>query len=182
MNNSVKYDKEEIKKIFKARAQSFTPEWNMDTDNPDIAAALAMVYADMVEGTMKKINNLPLKNIIAFHNTFNASLLPASPSQGYVSFSLSASDIGSTEVQKGTVMIAYSEDGTPVRYETCDDVLVSPCNVVKAFCADDNADKICEYTEIESSRTELFDMSGKNLQSHVLRIADPYAFKIRSHA
>ncbi len=174
-------DREDIKRIFKEKAESYTPEWNMNTDDPDIAAALALVCTDMFENTMKRINALPVKNIIAFHNTFNASLLPASPSMGYVSFSLSSSDLGSTEVPGGTVLSSYSKDGTTVRFETGDDILVSPCHIECAFCVDDKADHICEYPDIISSRTDLFELCQPNIQTHVLKIVHPYAFNLQSH-
>lgn len=172
--------KEDIIEQIKQRAKSYTPEWNFDTDNPDIAAALALVYADMLSGTLKKINNTPLKNKIAFFNMMNASLLPASPSEGYVSFSLSSDDVGNTEIAKGAVLSSYAADGDTMRFETCDDILVSPARIVKAFCADDNESFIGEYENFGEEKTSLFGLPNKNLQKHTMLISHPYAFGLRS--
>lgn len=172
--------KESIIEEIEKRAKSYTPEWSMDRKNPDIAAALALAYADMLAGTRKKVNGIPLKNKIAFFNMINASLLPASPSEGYVSFSLSADDVGNTEIGKGAVMSSYSADGDTMRFETCDDILVSPAKIVKAFCADDSDDFIGEYEGFPEERTALFSLPRINLQSHIMRLSHPYAFGLGS--
>ena len=172
--------KDDILTQIKERAKSYTPEWNIDTDNPDIAAALAQVYAEMLAGTLKKVNNTPLKNKIAFFNMMNASLLPASPSEGYVSFSLSSDDVGNTEIPKGAVLTSYSDDGYTMRFETCDDILVSPARIVKAFCADDSRSFIGEYKDFGEKKTSLFGLPPENLQKHIMCIAHPYAFSLDS--
>ncbi len=172
--------KEDIIEQIKQRAKSYTPEWNLDTDNPDIAAALALVYADMLSGTLKKINNTPLKNKIAFFNMMNASLMPASPSEGYVSFALSSDDVGNTEIAKGAVLSSYAADGDTMRFETCDDILVSPARIVKAFCADDNESFIGEYENFGEEKTSLFGLPKINLQKHTMLLSHPYAFGLRS--
>ena len=162
------------------RAKSYTPEWNMNTDDPDIAAVLAMVYADMLAGTMKKVNGISLKNQIAFYNMLNASLLPASPSEGYVSFTLSADDVGSTPIAKGAVMSSYTGDGETIHFETCDDILVSPAKIEKIFCADDAEDFIGVYEDFREEKTVLFSLPPVNLQSHIMRIAHPFSFNVRT--
>ena len=175
-------EKNEIIAAMKERARSFTPEWNLNEAEPDIAAALALASAEMFEGTIKKINGLPLKNRIAFYNMLNASLLPAAPSEGYVSFALSSDDAVSAEVPKGTVVSSYGVDNEPVRFETSDDILVSPAAIVKSFCVDDKSDYIGMYDDPSHTRTELFGMNGANLQSHVLKVSHPYAFHADTEA
>ena len=173
-------NKKDIMAVIKERAASYTPEWNIDPDDPDIGAALAIACAEMFEGTIKKINGLPLKNQIAFYNMLNASLLPATPSEGYVSFALSASDAASSEIPEGYVVSSYGGDGEPVHFETCDDILVSPAVIEKCFCVDDEYDHIGSYGDITSCGAELFRLPDKNLQSHILKVAHPYAFNVRS--
>ncbi|MBP5605894.1 MAG: hypothetical protein J6X60_10190, partial [Ruminiclostridium sp.] len=172
--------KGEIVSIIKERAKSYTPEWTMDTDSPDIATVLALAYADMFSGTLKKVNGIPLKNEIAFFNTINATLLPAAPSRGYVSFSLSSDDVGASQVPKGTVISAAGGTDDTIFFETTDDLLVSPADIAAVFCADDSDDYIGEYEEFTGENVTLFDKSSKNLQSHILRVAHSYAFDIRT--
>lgn len=170
--------KKDIEAILLKRAASYTPEWNMDLSQPDIAAALAMACAEMFEGTVKKLNALPLKNEIAFFNLINSSQRPASRAEGYVSFSLSSDDAAPVEVPEGTVLTSYAGDDEPVHFETTDDVLVSPSKIVKAFCVDNKKDHIGEYEDIVNSRTELFRLPQNDLQSHKLTISHPYACHI----
>lgn len=162
------------------RAKSYTPEWDPDFREPDIAASLAVACAEMFEGTIKKINGLPLKNQIAFYNMLNASLLPGVPSEGYVSFELSSDDAAPAEVPKGTVLSSYGGDGEPVHFETTDDVLVAGANIAACFCVDDQEDHIGKYEDITANRTCLFSLPESNLQSHVLYTSHPYAFDLRS--
>ena len=172
--------KDEIIAEMTERAKSYTPEWNMNKDEPDIAAALAIAYAEMLAGTLKKFNGTPLKNQIAFFNMINSSLLPASPSEGFVSFTLAADDVGNTPVGKGAVLSAYSADADTMRFETCDDILVSPARIEKIFCADDSEDLIGEYENFAEEKTALFSLPPKNLQSHTLRLSHPFVFDIRT--
>ena len=174
-------NKEDIVAQILERAKSYTPEWNMDSGEPDIAAVLALAYADMLAGTLKKVNGTPLKNKIAFFNMINASLLPAAPSEGYVSFTLSADDVGSTQIEKGAVMSSYSSDGDTMHFETCDDILVSPARIEKIFVADDRDDHIGLYENFGEEKTGLFGLAPVNLQSHVMRISHPFAFDLRSN-
>ena len=170
--------RQEIREQLKKRAAGYTPEWNLDEESPDIAAALALACADMFEGTVRKINSLPLKNEIAFFNTIDSSLLPAAPSEGYVSFGLSSEDMGTTEVPKGTVLSSYGGDGEPVRFETLDEVLVSPAKIAAAFCVDDSLDRIGRYETVTSFEQGLFSLPRENLQTHTLTMSHPYAFNI----
>ena len=173
-------DKKDIVGQMLERSRSYTPEWIMDSRHPDIGAVLALAYADMLVGTIKKVNGTPLKNKIAFFNMVDASLLPAAPSEGYVSFTLSADDVGSTPIEKGAVMSSYTGDGDTMHFETCDDILVSPAKIVKIFCADDSEDFIGEYENFAEEKTGLFTLPPVNLQSHTMRISHPFAFDLRT--
>lgn len=172
--------KKDIIAVMKERAKSYTPEWDPDFREPDIAASLAIACAEMFEGTIKKINGLPLKNRIAFYNMLGASLLPGIPSEGFVSFALSSDDALSAEVPKGTVLSSYGGDGEPVHFETTDDVLAVSAKIGACFCVDDKDDHIGRYEDITKKRTALFSLPETNLQAHTLFTSHPYAFDLRS--
>ena len=105
--------RQDIIREIKEKAKSYTPEWHLEPEEPDIAAALGLACAEMFEGTIRKINRLPQKNKIAFYNMLNASLLPAAPSEGWISFGLSSEDADNTEAPRGTVVTSY-HDSEPV--------------------------------------------------------------------
>lgn len=169
----------DILNIFKERSESYTPEWNMNAEDPDIAAALAVVFAGMAAGTVKKLNGVPLKNKIAFFNTANASLQPAEPSKGYVSFSLASSDSEDTYVPEGTALVSLSGEDT-VRFETTDGITVSNARIEKIFCTDDAGDYIGEYENFRENGLALFSKPPANLQSHSMTIEHPFVFDIGS--
>ena len=56
------YGEKELLEQMKRLAAAYTPEWRMDTERPDVGTALAMIYADMFEGTVRRFNRLPEKN------------------------------------------------------------------------------------------------------------------------
>lgn len=170
--------REDILNDFKERSESYTPEWNMDTNDPDIACALAMAYADMILGTIKNLNGIPLKNKIAFFNIADAQLLPAEPSKGFVRFSLASGDQADTFVPTGTVLAASDGDDA-VRFETLDDINVSNALVEKIFCTDDSSDYICEYEDFRGGNILLFKKTQADLQSHSMTVEHPYLFDLR---
>ena len=174
--------REEILEMMKERAASYTPEWNPDTEQPDVAAALMLAAAEMFEGTVKKLNSLPLKNQVAFYNMLNASLLPSAPSEGCVSFGLSSEDASPAEVPAGTAVSSYDSDGEPVRFETEDDILVSSAVIERGFVVDDENDHIGLYEDLTKGRTRLFDLTKENLQRHTLSLGHSYAFHVCSEA
>ncbi|MBE6611260.1 MAG: hypothetical protein E7632_02105 [Ruminococcaceae bacterium] len=173
-----KRSKLDILNELKERSASYTPEWRFRPDDPDIAAVLAMVYADMVSGTLKKVNQIPLKNKIAFFNTANVSLLPAEPSEGYVKFNLASGDSADTEVAMGTVLAAPSNTDDTVHFETTDDILVSQAQIDSIICTDDSADYIGKYSDFRENSLLLFDKSPENLQHHQMTLRHPFVFDI----
>lgn len=167
----------DILNSFKERAESYTPEWNMNTDNPDIAAALAITFARMAAGTIKRLNGVPLKNKIAFFNAANALLLPSEPSKGFVSFSLAASDSADTYLPAGTALAASAGDDV-IRFETLDGITVSNARIEKIFCTDDSSDFIGEYENFREKGFTLFQKPLVNLQSHSMTVEHPYIFDL----
>ena len=45
-----------IQKDIRKRAESYTPEWRFWPENPDIGSALAIVYAEMMAGTVRQFS------------------------------------------------------------------------------------------------------------------------------
>ena len=68
------YGEKELLEQMKRLAAAYTPEWRMDTERPDVGTALAMIYADMFEGTVRRFNRLPEKNRSAFFQEVGTEL------------------------------------------------------------------------------------------------------------
>lgn len=161
-----------IERTIKERADSYTPEWRFDVENPDIGSALAMVYAKMFAETVKRFSKVMAKNQIAFLNELDAQLLPAVPSNGYLQFSLVNEETDGVEVLRGTTVFANVNgiaDGQ-VTFETQEDLFVTPAQMKDIYQVFDLEDKIVEcYNSAKESWKpfSMFRMDGKNLQKHI---------------
>jgi len=160
-----------ILKDIRKRAESYTPEWRFLPENPDIGSALAIVFAEMMAGTVRQFSRAALKNRIAFLNELNANILPAVPSHGYVRFSLINEEVEGTKAEAGMAVIAGDEnlpDGQAV-FETGEDVYVTPALVSDIYQICDRRDtvyKLYDRQDMEWEPFSLFAFDGTNLQEH----------------
>lgn len=188
----LEYTIEELTEVIRRRSRSYTPEWRFDEDDPDIGAALALVYAGMQDAVSKRLALLPLKNQIAFFNELNAEYLPAVPASGYVSFSLVSSEVEGSEIERGMAVFADApaEDISQVRYETEDDIYVSPASVAEIYQVCDELDLISRPYVMEEDAaaskpkapTVLFGLNAKNLQEHCLYFSHDLLMDVASDA
>lgn len=165
---------EEIRK----RTESYTPEWNYDPNDPDIGAAVAKVFIQMMKRSAKKFDQFSLKNRIAFLNELGADLLPSVCADGYVRFALVNSEMDGAEVPQGTVLFAASdeEESGRVAFETAEPVYVSGAAVDVSYCVDPHSDAIYEISDRSAEHEavyplKLFSRTGDNLQEHVCYLA-----------
>lgn len=176
-----------IQEQTKMRAQSYTPEWRFDMENPDIGSALAICYARMMAETVKQFSKVFLKNKIAFLNELGAEMLPAVPSHGYVQFTLISEEAEGVGVEKGTVVLAQDDafpDGQ-VSFETQEDLYVTPAAVSAVYQTCDSKDVLYELYDREKKEWEpflLFGFSHENIQKHEMYFSHPTLFYIKSEA
>ena len=149
------YGEKELLEQMKRLAAAYTPEWRMDTERPDVGTALAMIYADMFEGTVRRFNRLPEKNRSAFFQEVGTELKPAVPAQGYVAFGLASDDLGGTEVPKGLLVTAPGEEEVP--FETQDSVYVTPAALEEIYLTDGANDRIQRIYRSERAAGETGD-------------------------
>ncbi len=152
----------------------YTPEWRFNPDDPDAGGALLYIFTRMLEGTIKRYNQVPLKNLVSFLNMMDASLLPSQPARACLSFRTSASDVEPVLVPGGA-RAAVDSAGEPLVFETQRDLLVTPANLTAAFTSSGYYDAILEVplAVLDSSRARereeyrLFDLySADNRQQH----------------
>lgn len=155
----------EIESVIRKKAASYTPEWRFDTDNPDIGSALAIVYARMMEQTVKKLSRIPVKNRVVFLNSIGADLLPAIPSEGFVSMSLVNEEVSAVDVPTKTAVIAESEDAPDgmVVFETSEAMCATPALITDIIVTDGKEDRI---EERETQAFFPFHDDGINQQKH----------------
>ncbi|MBO4395707.1 MAG: baseplate J/gp47 family protein [Eubacterium sp.] len=160
-----------IEADIRRRAASYTPEWRFDTENPDIGSALAIVYARMMEQTVKKLTRVPFKNRVAFLNSLGADLLPAVPSEGFVSMSLVNEEVSAVDVPVGTAVVAESDMAPEgmVLFETTESMCATPA-VISDILMTDGAEDHIEVMHSPEENSILpfyaFRGDGVNKQSH----------------
>lgn len=155
---------------------NYTPEWNFNPENPDIGAALAFVYAEMQEETMKQLNRAGYKNQLAFFNALGAGLERALPARGYAAFRIAADAPEGAEIDAGTGMAADIPDAeeSTAQYETTEDIYVTPARPQCLYFADGQRDGIYRISDNVQEQKEalvLFREKGENLQTHELYMA-----------
>lgn len=164
--------KEDVVHQMKELAVSYTPEWRFDEENPDLGTALAYIYADMFGHTIRRFNQVALKQELEFFNQIGARLLPSVPATGYVTFSLVNHEVAGTEVKRGTKVLSQTDPdtGKPVVFETENTVYVTPAAIDEILITNGEQDYICPIyssNEDQMHSFTLFRTTEKNCQEHV---------------
>ena len=178
---------EDIMQHIAAVAANYTPEWNFSLDHPDIGSALAYIYADMTEDTLRQLGRLEYKNRVAFFNSLGAGLRSASPSKGFAVFSLVQNAPSGTEVDAHTGLIADTPEaeGGITRFETVEDLYVTPAQPSCLYLSDGQKDgfyRLSDDLQNQHGSIALFKKKGENLQKHELYLAHDDMFGIRGEA
>lgn len=169
---------ERLKKL----GEIYLPEWRFDDENPDIGTALILIYSGIYEDTLKKFNELPKKNMLEFFKYAKASLLGMEPARGYGVFGLVNGEAEGVKVKRRTKLMADREDkeGTPVIFETVNDVYVSPALLLDMFLVHPGEDGIYHMYHYEGQQDSLnfrlFQPKGANLQKHELSLCHDRIF------
>lgn len=169
-------------------AANYTPEWNFDLDDPDIGSALALVYADMLEGTIRQLNRAGYKNQLAFFNSLGANLRDAAPARGYAVLRMADDVPDGTDVDAHTGMTAElaDEEGGAAQYETREDLYATPAHPSCLYMTHGEKDEI--YCLAEELKPELevplvlFREKGDSLQKHELYLTHEEVLEIQGRA
>lgn len=177
--------KEEILRQMQKKARSYTPEWRFDLEKPDIGTALALVYAGMFEGTLRRFEKIPEKNRIAFLNALDACLLPAVSGAGYVYFQMVNEEVEGVGLEAGTVVSADVPDSPEgqAEFETTDDLYVTPAVLSRIYQTCGSRDQICRIyqKDIEGETAwpvTFFSNQYPDLQEHILYLSHSVLFEI----
>ena len=182
-----KRSKQDVINYIKRVSKTYTPEWKFDTTNVDVGSAVALIYADMYYQTIKRFNRVAQKSMFDFFNSINIQMLPATASEGYVSFGLSSESIrDGVEVPCKTQLMVNSKGGDTI-FQTLEDVLVSNCQIQRIYVSNGYNDVIKSiYTYNDSNSIfdiQLFDTSNEgNVQEHIVELYHDDVFKIEGNA
>ncbi len=169
-------------------ARSYVPEWRFTEENPDIGSVIALIFADMFEGTIKRYNHLFYKHHIAFLNNLDISVKPSVPAKGVVCFEQSADFITGVHVPARTKLIASSgTTGESLVFETQRGLFITPASISSIVCDYPSDDKIALIydgkEDIRTKRMSLFNgNTGENLQKHFFALCHKYVLNTCGNA
>ncbi|GBF72273.1 hypothetical protein PA598K_00512 [Paenibacillus sp. 598K] len=172
---------EQLKKM----APFYAPEWRFSPEDPDPGTALALMFAHLLEGNIRRLNQVPFKSFLAFLNQFHVELAPARPALAQVTFYLSEGTVDPVVVERGTQLAAQLPgDPEPVVFETAQTLLLTTARLLDLLAISPRSDRIVrlagegELGALSSAGqgTALFGSEGRNEQEHVLYIRHDFLF------
>lgn len=165
---------EDLIRQLEEKAGAYVPQWRFDRDNPDLGTALSLIYSELFAQTLKRYNQVPEKNRVAFFSSIGMACLPALPAEGFVTLGLSGPVDTGEEVPAGTPLLAdvANEEETTVTFETQDDILVTSAQLESVFTVCGKQDYIgkCYPKDDESTDFHVFSSEYPNLQTHVMEL------------
>ncbi|MGE5381383.1 MAG: baseplate J/gp47 family protein [Methylocystaceae bacterium] len=184
-------DSRAIIQELKAMLPFYTPEWRFSPEDPDAGTALFLIFSRMLDGTIKRFNQVPRRNLAAFLNMMDISLLPACPAVSFLTFRLSSQDGESVLVPAGTQALANTKAGEQLVFETQSNLLVSPAVPIAIFNSSGEYDRVVELPaaslidnpDASGQEFSLMDsFNGANLQQHSFYLGEADLLNIRGRA
>jgi hypothetical protein len=182
---------EQIKRL----APYYTPEWRFRPDDPDPGSALFLLFSKLLEGNIRRLNQVPYKSFLTFLNRFGTTLISARPALAEVVFALSEGASEAVYIEAGRQLSAtVAGDPNPVVFETSGPILVTPAKLTDLWSVSPRRDRIArlavgaEGAGIRLDPGEdgrglaLFGPEGENLQQHLFYVRHDSLFLLRSPA
>ncbi len=172
---------EQVKRL----AKFYTPEWRFNPDDPDPGTALTLMLTHLLDGNIRRLNQVPYKSFLAFLNTFHVQLAPAKPAVAQVTFTLDEDAPESVYVTEGTQLSAQVPgEPEPILFETMRPVLLTTARLLDLFVISPKRDRIVQLADergelsltAEGHGTALFGLEGDNLQEHAFYMQHDFLF------
>jgi len=166
-------------------APHYLPDWDV-SNGDDSAVILLKIFSKLLEDIIKRMDEVPEKNFIAFLDMLGMGLYPPQPSRVPLSFTVSQGATAAVHIMEQTQVAA---DATQTRPEMVYEVesgkgfLATPSLLKKIMSVNPGTDGIFEHEQsLENEESiELFN-DENNLQQHVLYIAHDDLFTITGQA
>lgn len=128
--------------LLKQRLPHYTPEWP-GTDDQDSGVALLKLFSHLTESVIKRLNQTPHQNLVAFLSMLGIKLLPAEPSRVPVRFKLVAGTSNEVLIPQRTQITSAATDTRPeLPFETEEDLLATPSPLASVFSIDPEKDAV----------------------------------------
>jgi hypothetical protein len=167
-----------LEKEMKALAPFYTPEWKA-ADQADAGVALLKIFGLMLEGVIKRLNQAPDKQFIAFLNMLGTRLQPARSARLPLTFFLSSGAVEPVVVPAGTQAAADRPGGGgQLAFEVEKTMLVTPARMVTIFSCVPGSDQFFEHTPVLASGNPITLFTGTGLQEHALYLGHMDLFNL----
>jgi hypothetical protein len=110
-------------------AASYTPEWIFDPKNPDIGSVIAILFADQLNGSIDRFNQLIGKYRVELVNLMGIGLMPAFPADGICVFQTIQNVVPGVNVPAGTKLIGTGAEMESIIFETSEPIHVSSAEI-----------------------------------------------------
>lgn len=165
-------DKEKLLDEMTKLAASYTPEWQLDRENPDIGSCIALLYADEMQELIKRYNSIPERNCVDLVNMLNISLRAAYPAHSAVVMEVMGDTVPGIKLSKGMKFLAPSGEEKQLIFETAGTVYLTSSKLIAGFrtSADNgnvypvigNFEPVCYVDEDDVVRAIDFDEDTEN--------------------
>ncbi|MDR1354296.1 MAG: hypothetical protein LBJ38_02035 [Oscillospiraceae bacterium] len=185
---------ESVKLKISKLAKAYTPEWVCNLQDPDIGAALALVFADMMNDNAHKMNMVLYKYHIELMNMLGLSLWAAEPAKAVVVFSLLNSAPGGVFVEESAPLLANPDGEERIVFETDCGVFLTTSKITNIFSLLGRNGRIAEvYPAIASEddggseeATEtisfrMFDASVQGIEKNMLVFKNRLISQVREN-
>ncbi|APR88332.1 hypothetical protein A7982_13681 [Minicystis rosea] len=124
--------------------------WTPPSDQPDVASALIHVFAVMAKYAVDRVNLFPDKAFLAFLDMIGVQRSPRRPAEVPLTFSLAKGTSAGVLVPAGTQVGAQPEAGDmgPVGFETVQDLVVTPAQLVAVLSYQPSGDLYADRTPL----------------------------------
>lgn len=177
-------DMDAILKEVRALAPVYVPEW-VAASETGAGAALLKIYAKLLEGLVRRLNDVPTKNFIAFLDMLGIKLLPAQPARAPLTFLLSTGAKEAVPVPaRSQVAAARPAGGDPLVFETERTILATPAQLGSFYSVVPDFDEFFNHatTLQKGTLAEVFADSNPNQQEHSLYLAHDNLLNVKSEA
>jgi WD40 repeat protein len=175
---------DQLKKLAKDKVPDWTPPsppeedagtWTLSrSPEGDAGTMLQVIFARLMEIAIERLNQVPNKHLLAFLDTMGVSLLPPSPAEVPLTFTL-APGTSPTRIPQGTQVGTQPADGqTAVTFETDDDLTVIPAQLTAGFTVDPTWDRYANLTPLLSGQSVpgFTPFVGTKQMEHILHLGD----------
>ncbi len=162
-------------------AQSYTPQWNFSTENPDVGSVVAILNSEMLQESRDRFTRVLDKHKIQYLNLFDRiKEEPMESARAYVRFFPVAGIEEPINIPKGTQLLATSEGSGEIVFESLYGISATNSKLSAVYVTDKNKDYIANLLQSgenpENTPFTAFDLTKENCSEHIMLLGFDHLF------